>query len=165
MGHQAAGTTSGSGGSGGSSCDGAITIALLDEQIARFADLEALAAEQSEAILAGDTDRLLRVLARRQALIEHVTQLSVRVRPLLGTGFDMPGVRCDTQRGRIREQLASLDQVIARIAERDDRDRAELEQRRGEVAGQIGAMASGKRAVHAYGGKPSNGARFQDRRG
>lgn len=165
MGHQPAVTANGSGGSGVPSGDGAITIALLDEQIARFADLEALAAEQSAAIRSGDTDTLLRVLARRQALIEHVTQLSVRVRPLLGSSFDMPGVRCDAERGRIRERLASLDQVIARIAERDDRDRAELEQRRGEVAGQLGSMASGRRAVNAYGGKPTNGARFQDRRG
>lgn len=138
---------------------------LLDRQHELFARLEALSADQRRAIESGDDDGLLRALNRRQGVISSITSLNEATRPLVAWCGDAADRMPAHDRTLIQERMARLDAIVARIAEGDERDRGALESRRAAIAGELGAVSTGRRAMNAYGAGAPGGPRYQDRRG
>lgn len=132
--------------------------ALLDRQISLYHDLEAMGDRQAQAIEDGDTDELLRILSARQRLITRIGELVGETRPMFGDA-------ASTRDEAVVRRLNELDEVVGRIAKADERDRAALASSRGVVSSQLNVVATGKRAVTAYGSRPGVAPACQDRRG
>lgn len=138
--------------------------ALLGRQQALFDRLDALGQRQSELIEGDEADGLLELLSERQRLIDGIAEVSGLLEPFKSRWAavmeELPGA----QRERVRRRLDALAGLTARIAQRDEADRQNLERRRDAVAMELAQVSRGRGALAAYGGgRPVSGAKFQDR--
>lgn len=139
---------------------------LLDQQHEQYALLESLSGRQSELIQSNQTDALLSVLAERQAVIDRIADIGERLDPFRQRWTELMGQVSETTRQTIRDRVDALAELIERIAERDERDRADLEQQRTMVSRELAGLRKGRGAMVAYSGKPARSApMFQDREG
>lgn len=139
---------------------------LLGEQRSRLERLERLSERQGGLIERGDTDGLLALLAERQPLVDELAGLTDEVQPYRAAWAEVLRVLGPADGERAMREAEWLESAAARLAERDRRDAATLEARRDAMAQEISAMPAARGAVAAYsGGRPSDGARFQDREG
>jgi flagellar biosynthesis/type III secretory pathway chaperone len=139
---------------------------ILDRQCELCHDLDALSGTQSELIVAGDTDGLLRLLAQRQALVDQLMKLSEESEPFRRKWETFMSRLPRAERERLDGRVAELKQLVERIGRRDDADCVALEHQRAAVSEQIGDLGRGRGAVAAYARRPAQTeARFQDRTG
>jgi len=141
---------------------------ILDQQAGLYQQLDTLSRQQSDHVRSGETDRLIGVLGRRQALIEQITALNAELEPFTSNWDRLaPSLEAE-QRDALRERIDTLDQLMDDIAGRDEADREALERRRNQLDDEIGSLAAKKSAVSAYAGSPSSASvapRFQNRTG
>ncbi len=143
-------------------------IDLLDQQCGIYEQLHEMSAEQTRYVETGEAELLLTLLARRQQLIDHLSQLNGRIEPYKQ---DWPtrfaGLAVDVQEQlqvRINRVQTMLDQIVAQ----DERDRAELAKHRDRVGGEMGQVRQGAVINKAYGrpgGAASSSPRFTDQAG
>jgi hypothetical protein len=142
---------------------------LLDEQLALYRRLDEMGAEQSGLIERGETDALLRLLNKRQSVIAEITRLNAEVEPFARDWERLLSSLGADVRESLSTRLREIDELVSRIADRDEADRVSLEKRREVVSKDLGAQSRQRSAVRAYGGPASapSGAspRFQDRKG
>ncbi|MBX3351944.1 MAG: flagellar export chaperone FlgN [Phycisphaeraceae bacterium] len=139
--------------------------ALLGEHERLYIALNDLSERQSALIDEDDTDVLLGVLAERQRIVDRLLDAGEELRPLQGQWDGiLGGVDHDT-RERLREQVASIQDIAARVNERDDRDRTRLAARRKSLSEEIAGVNKSRGAVNAYGQQGGAGPRYQDRQG
>ena len=140
-------------------------VALVDEQLELYKELDALSMRQHELVESEDTDGLLKVLGKRQELIKSITDSATRMAPYRARWDDHVRELKEPMRDRLRKGLDNLSAVMQAIAERDESDRVAMESRRDAVKGQLGGVKRGTAAVSAYGGaSQSRGPRYQDRK-
>lgn len=125
--------------------------------------------ELSEAISVGvvenDPEELVALLARREPLVAGLARLGDELGAILD---DPSSARAlgNQEHAQIRERLAQLEQVMARIRERDKKARAELQRRRDELAGRLVSVNAATGAARAYaGGTRHANPTIQDSRG
>ncbi|HED54944.1 MAG TPA: hypothetical protein ENJ00_12205 [Phycisphaerales bacterium] len=138
-------------------------VRLIDEQIELYRKLEGLSRKQHECVEADDTDGLLAVLGQRQQLIDRITDASARMSPYRAQWDAHIDAMGESDRRRVRQGLDDLSTLMSSIAERDDRDRRAMEDRRDRVHAQITGVKRGGQAVSAYAGREQRSPRFQDR--
>ncbi|HZW09269.1 MAG TPA: hypothetical protein VFF69_05135 [Phycisphaerales bacterium] len=139
---------------------------LLDRQEALFTRLDALSREQGRLVRDEATDELLRVLGRRQELVEALEKASRETEPYRTRWDEVLAGAGPALRDRIRAQVERLAELAAGIASRDDADRREIERKRDQLAGELAGVGRVRGAVAAYGpGRARPGAKFQDREG
>lgn len=140
---------------------------VLDQQEALLTSLLRLGMRQSELITREDPDALLDVLAQRQAVIEQIESANRDAARLRERWTSVEDRLSESEREAVRSRVDVIEGLMRQISERDDSDRKRLEQRRGEIAGELGAVVRGRGAVAAYANTahPGGGARFQDRTG
>ncbi|MEM7754464.1 MAG: hypothetical protein AAF297_02395 [Planctomycetota bacterium] len=142
--------------------------AVLDEQRELYTMLDALSTTQGDLIEADRTDELLTLLGERSGVIERLDASNEQMR-VLRAELDGGTAIGSGDRDRLRERVAAVGRIAARVAERDAADEARLSERRDAIAGKLKGADRGKAALSAYGAgagayaKPA-GARFQDRR-
>lgn len=140
---------------------------LLDQQLALYRKLDDLGARQSSLVECGETDELLSLLSERKSVIGRITALNAEIEPFARGWATLLEALGRMEREAIAGRLAQIDELVARITERDDADRAALERRREVVSGELKTASRTRSAVHAY-AKPADPAvppRFQDREG
>jgi flagellar biosynthesis/type III secretory pathway chaperone len=140
---------------------------LLDEQIGVYEQLGALAQEQHACVESGDTDALLRILGRRQQLIDDLASRNTELEPFVSRWNDLAQAVSEDDRAALRARIERVETLVDQIAKQDEADHAALEQRRQATAGQMQSLASKRSAVAAYGGpqgQSGGAARYQDRR-
>lgn len=138
----------------------------LDRQYELYERLDALSREQSGLVRADDTRALLGVLAERQTVIDQITRVNEEIEPFRRSWDRLTPLLSDDERATLSERLDALAELIEQITRRDDADRAALEQRRTDVAKELGVVSRGRGALAAYGGRPgTSGPKFQDREG
>lgn len=136
---------------------------LLSLQQRYFSELESLGRTQSTLVEEERTTELLDLLGRRQRLIEGIAEINALLEPFRSRWDDvMRGLPPDMQ-DRVRRRVDALAGAAARIAERDEADRRNLERRRDAVAHELARLDRNRGALAAYGNTPAPGARFQDR--
>ena len=140
---------------------------VLDEQCRLYEQLDEVSQHQSECVETGETEQLLDVLARRQGVVEQVTEVNGLLEPFVSRWDSLADALDESQRDSLRGKLARLDELVDRITKRDESDRQKLEAQKGKVAEELGSAVRQKNAAAAYGrnGQHQPGARFQDRQG
>lgn len=135
---------------------------LLTLQHDLFGRLDDLSRRQAAFIRSDDTDRLLSLLGERQNLIDRIAQTNQQLEPYKARWELMLGEMPLGNRDRVRQKLDAVAVLAGAIAQRDDADRRELQQRRDATASELAKVSRARGAVAAYGGAAA-GARFQDR--
>jgi hypothetical protein len=136
--------------------------AVLSEQLGLLGQLDALGQRQSRLIDEDDPDRLLEVLAERQAVIDRMEGCARRLEPLQKR-WDVSARWADASaRDRIRQRLESIAGLIEVIDRRDAYDRERLEVRRRQIAAELADMDRSRRATEAYLPPPEPGPRYRD---
>lgn len=138
-------------------------LALVREQIGLYERLEELSLRQHELVECEDTDALLAVLGQRQRLIEDISAAASRMTPYRAGWEGHVGGLPEGERRSLRLGLDSLASMMARIADRDERDRKTMEDRRRRVQSQIAGVKRGGSAMKSYAQPQPRGPRFQDR--
>lgn len=136
--------------------------ATLAEQVGLLGQLDALGQRQSRLIDEDDPDRLLEVLAERQAVIDRMEGCARRLVPLQQRWDVQSGSTDVGARDRIRQRLESIAGLIDAIDRRDAYDRDRLESRRRQIAGELGELDRSRRATGAYLPPPTQAPRFRD---
>jgi hypothetical protein len=137
---------------------------LLELQQGLFERLDALGRRQAELIEGDDSVGLLELLAQRQRLIDGITEVNGSLEPFRGRWSAVVNSLPEPERARVNRRIDTLAELAARIATRDDADRAALEKRRDAVASEMGQIGRGRGAVAAYaGGRAPSIPKFQDR--
>lgn len=138
-------------------------LALLDEQHALLGRLDALSQRQSELIERDEEpDRLLAVLAERQAVIDRMEQGSRALQPLHDQWMNVAGEAGEEVREAIRRRLELTATLMDLVQARDASDRDRLESRRRALAGELASMDQTRRALGAYGWEAPAEPRFRD---
>lgn len=136
--------------------------ATLSEQLGLLGQLDALGQRQSRLIDEDDPDRLLEVLAERQAVIDRMEGCARRLEPLQKRWDGVARWVDPTARDRIRQRLESIAGLIESIDRRDAHDRERLEERRRQIAAELAELERSRRATGAYLPPPEAGPRFKD---
>lgn len=138
---------------------------VLDRQVDLYTQLDALSQQQSELVRTDQSDALLDLLARRQTLVQQLTDLNQQLEPFTRQWTTLVERLSSDHRKAIGQRTERLDDLIAAITERDEADRKTLESRRAAVAGEINTLTNQRAAVSAYRGAGRSSPRFQDREG
>ena len=125
--------------------------------------------ELSEAISVGvvenDPDELVALLTKREPLVADLTRLGDELAAILDNP-EAARILGRNEHAQIRDRLAQLEEVMARIRERDKKARAELQRRRDELAGRLASVNTASGAAKAYsGGHRTMNPTIQDARG
>lgn len=125
-------------------------IDVLERQESLVGRLAALSEEQASLIADGRSDRLLELLARRQAIIDEFTvcqsQMTVLSHDLNRRMQDVPAAH----RGRIAELVASIGERLRKVMDRDQHDQALLQRGRSDVMAELSGLEAGRQARSAY---------------
>lgn len=138
---------------------------LVERQCALYGALDALSQRQTELVEAGDAEGVLAVLRSRQEILDELSVVAERQRPLRDRWASSLALIEMPVRERIAARVHAMERLAAEINERDERDRERLEEQRDSIANELASVGKTRRAVSAYGEAPSYGARFQDREG
>lgn len=129
-------------------------LALLQQQVDLYRDLETLANRQRNLISEEDPHPLLRLLADRQKLTDELTATSRRLEPFR---TNWPVVR----ESLTREQRSTADQLLTEAGERlgriiaaDKTDAQLLAARKSRTATAVSKVQPGRRMLTAYAGLP-----------
>jgi hypothetical protein len=125
------------------------TLALYMRE--RCVRLDELSAEISTRIHEDDPEPLVALLNAREPLVRELARFGDELAAILD---DPASARAlgQAEHTQIRERLAQLEQVMARIRERDKRARAELQRRRDELAVRLASVNTASGAARAYAG-------------
>lgn len=112
-----------------------------------------------------DPGVLVGLLAEREPLVGELARLGDE----LGAILDDPAsarVLGEQEHAQIRERLGQLEQVMAKIRERDREARGGLSKRRDRLADELASVSNARGAIRAYSGagRPANPT-VQDSRG
>ena len=146
----------------GPSPSAARVLAEFRSLIQEYGVLDGLSRRQAGLIRVGDSESLLRLLDERERVIARLDQHSRRLSPVRSRWGTFTESLSESERGELRAVMDELTEIAGRIAHRDDADRSALEQRRGEIAREMGGVANSKRAMSAY-TQGTSGPNFQDR--
>lgn len=138
---------------------------IIEEQRGLYERLDGLSARQSSLIREDDTDALLGVLGERQAIIDRLGALTEEFAPFRAQWRELMGQLDERSRDAFNRQIDELAARINAIAQRDERDREALDERRGRVTGELQGLSKGRGAVAAYGRPGASQPRYQDREG
>lgn len=136
---------------------------LLTLQQEFFGQLDALGERQTSLVEEERTGELLELLGQRQRLIDGIAEIGTMLEPFRARWGEVMDGLPDEMRDRVRQRVDLLATLAARIAQRDEVDRQNLERRREQIARELSQMSRGRGALAAYGLGPRVPARFQDR--
>lgn len=140
-------------------------VALLDEQQGLCSKLSELSTAQGHCVDSGDTDGLLAILGQRHGIVERIAAINLELGPFRERRTELLARLSPADRAGVQDRIARIAALVDAVRTRDDADRAALEHRRGEVAGELADMTRSRGALAAYGARPAQGPKMQDRLG
>lgn len=126
-------------------------IGLLDEQRGNFRALDALGRQQTKCVGAGETERLLGVLAEKQKVVERVQGVNARLSPFMSDWQGRVASLPERSRVLLRSHTDELESLAREVHARDDADRAALESQSKVISDELATTARAKGAARAYG--------------
>jgi uncharacterized protein YhaN len=137
---------------------------LLIKQHELFDRLDALSQRQATLIRADETDRLLHLLGERQEVIDQIAKTNAGLEPYKARWEAFMQELPLPNRERVRKRLDAVAHLADVIAQRDETDRRELQQRRDAMAGELSKISNARGAMAAYGnGGVMTAPKYQDR--
>ena len=138
---------------------------ILDRQFELYTQLGELAAEQSVCVETDDSDELLRVLARRQTIVDQVCALNDEIHPFVHRWEELSPRLTVPQREALRKQFDEVGVLVESIRERDEADRRALEARRETIGKEMEGLVRARGAAAAYASRQPSAPIYQDRNG
>ncbi len=141
-------------------------VEVLDQQHELYRQLESLSAEQGRLVQSGDTEPLLALLSRRQALIDQLAQVSQRLEPYKQQWPQAWSQLEPGDRDRIGGLVRRVQEVLDRIMQQDEQDRVALSQQRQQAQQSLQRMNRGATMHRAYKQSTASPApRYADQQG
>ena len=141
-----------------------VVRAALRDQLDCYQKLQALSAEQSRHVFAGDTDALLDVLARREAITAAAGDLEVSLAPVKAD-FETATARwLDSDRSEVAAIFGQVRDLLEALTKQDEKDAAALRAQSARTGAELRRLDAGDRSVRrinqryaaaAYGKSPS----------
>jgi hypothetical protein len=141
-------------------------LALLEDQAGLYRQLHALSSSQG-ALVDGQPDALLAVLAQRQNLIDRLMDSNRKLEPYRDRWLAVTAGLAPAQRQRMADLLEQIGKYRQAIASQDDEDCRRLGEARSELARELARVNNSGQAARAYqtlNARPTS-SRFTDRRG
>lgn len=146
------GGSGGAGGAGGAMSAPAVRVRALALQMRdRCLRLDDLSTALSTCVVSEEPDAVVALLAEREPLVSELARLGEELSAILDDPASARSLGQD-EHTQIRERLAQLEQVMARIRERDRKARTDLQRRRDELAGRLVTANTAGAANRAYSG-------------
>lgn len=142
-------------------------VEVLDRQQELYRQLEDLAGEQGRLVQSGDSELLLALLSRRQALIDRLTEVGRELEPYKQQWPEAWGQLERGDRDRIGKLVRHVQDALDRIMRQDERDRDALTQQRQQAQQSLQRMHRGSSMHRAYqqsSGTPAT-PRYADQKG
>jgi len=127
-------------------------LRLLTQQKQCYAELQRLAQQQRDLILAQQPEALLSLLSKRQQMVEQITQLQVEFSPYLKQWDAIRETLAAESRQQIQSLLDELKTMLDGILEQDREDANELSQRKDAIGKEMASANRGRVAAGAYAG-------------
>lgn len=142
-------------------------VELLGEQCGIYRQLNELAGRQSELVEGGDAEALLALLARRQSLIDQLTQINGRLEPYRDQWPSLWRELDESTRQRVTSLIDEVQRLLDEIVAQDERDRATLAAQRDRMADDMQRLGRGAAMNRAYGqaGPGATHPRYTDQEG
>jgi hypothetical protein len=140
-------------------------LALLQQQRAMVDELVRLSQSQAALIAEGRTDRLLDLLAKRQAIIDGFTASQSRLAELTGGLDDRMGGAPAQERDRIKSLINEIGERLAQVMKRDEADQKQLRTSRDHVVQEMAKLGTARQAQGAYRTNVPSTTRFADQHG
>ncbi len=142
----------GAGGGEGAATAPAVRVRALALRMRdRCLRLDDLSAALSTCVVSEEPDAVVALLGEREPLVSELARLGDELAAILDDPASARSLGQD-EHAQIRERLAQLEQVMARIRERDRKARADLQRRRDELAGRLVTANAAGAANRAYSG-------------
>ncbi len=136
----------------------------LERQLADAIALEAFGDTQSDAVVEGESERVLEVLAQRQEIIDRMIQLDSELEPIRAIWNAQHDQIDPMRRAEVVAAIAKVEEVVARVQRRDESDSSLIKNQCVTVKAQMRGNTSGRSAVQAYAVPPGQvRPAFQDR--
>lgn len=140
-------------------------LTLLEQQRAMVNELVSLAQSQAALIAAGRTDRLLDLLAKRQAIIDGFTTSQSRLAQLTGGMDERMNGAAPQDRDRIKSLINEIGERLSQVMKRDEEDQKLLRSSRDQVVQEMSKLGTVKQAHGAYRAHAPATTRFADQHG
>jgi hypothetical protein len=144
-------TSGGHGAGGGVSGPAARVRTLALRMRDRCLRLDELSTALSTCVVSEEPDAVVALLGEREPLVTELARLGDELSAILDDPASARQLGQD-EHTQIRDRLAQLEQVMARIRERDRKARAELQRRRDELALRLVTANTAGAANRAYSG-------------
>jgi hypothetical protein len=125
-------------------------ITALEEQVGCYRRLAKLAEVQHEYVQNGQTEELLEVLAKRQEVLQRITALEVTVGPARKAWTEYLAKQGAAERKSAEALMGEARDLLEEITASDRNDAMVLQQRKIEVARQMGAAGIGRQVNRSY---------------
>lgn len=132
---------------------GAQLLALLGQQKELYVQLESLAAQQSQCVRTGETEKLMSVLSSRSQIIEKIEPLDKQLQPYRANWDATLASMPPQERTSVQSLMAEVQQMLAVILKQDEEDRKLLMEQKEDVNTQINKTVTGVQLHRAYGVK------------
>ena len=136
---------------------GALVKALAGQK-ELYAQLLALAKQQSQHVAAGDSESLMTVLAARSRLIDQVGPLDRELQPYKGRWQEVLDGLPVTDREIVGNLLKDVQQLLSDILAQDELDKESLIRQKEQVGSELKRTVTGAQVNRAYGMKRPTGS-------
>jgi hypothetical protein len=140
-------------------------MTLLQQQRAMVDELVTLGQSQAALIAEGRTDRLLDLLAKRQALIDGFTTSQSCLAELSGGLDERMDAAAPHERDRIKMLINEIGERLSQVMKRDEEDQKLLRSSRDQVVREMAKLGTARQARGAYRAAPPSTTRFKDQHG
>lgn len=131
---------------------------LLEEKTTLCRRLDALSRSQRDLIERGETDALLALLTDRQDLIGRLRALQESLQPFRARWEGLMAALPADEAAAFQRSIERLAEMVRAILDRDDADRAALDERRKEVLSTMTRVGAGRSALAAYSPQRADGS-------
>jgi hypothetical protein len=135
-------------------------VKALTGQKELYAQLLALAKQQSQHVAVGDSESLMRVLAARSRLIDQVAPLDRELQPYKGRWQEVLDGLPANDREVVGTLLRDVQQLLGDILAQDEQDKESLIRQKEQVGVELKRTVTGAQVNQAYGVKRPTGSVF-----
>ena len=132
-------------------------VRTLSAQKSLYVELLALAKQQSQFVITGETESLMTVLGARSRLIDRVAPLDKQLQPYKGRWQEVLDTLAPKDRPTVAGLLKDVQQLLGDILAQDEKDKESLTQQKTQVGQELKRTVTGATLHRAYGMKPRAG--------
>ena len=127
-----------------------VLISLLRKQLDSYKQLHELSNQQAQLVTQGHPGQLLEVLAKRQSLVDALTQINGELQPYRHQWKKVLSTLSPHEHQQVRQLVTQVETLLADIIKQDNHDRQQLELSKGLVADALSKTTQASAAMTAY---------------